>query len=72
MPRHKGRPSGNNKPEVKTGIPSNYSPETSKKDHVVTRKYTDHDEKLAEHVRTRHPNRNVDKPEATNGGGYKN
>jgi hypothetical protein len=72
MARHKGRPSGVNKPETPTGVPSNYTPETRKKDHQVTRKYTDHDEKLAGHVRTRHPNRNVDKPDATNVGGYRN
>ena len=72
MARHKGKPSGINKPVTETGIPSDFSPEKMKKDHQVTRKYTDHDSKLAEHVRTRHPNRNVDKTEATNGGGYKN
>jgi hypothetical protein len=72
MARHKGKPSGINKPEESTGIPSNFTPERIKRDHLITRKYTDHDEKLADHVRTRHPNRNVDKKEPTNGGGYKN
>ncbi len=72
MARHKGRPSGNNKPESGTGVPSNLTPDRMKKDHQVTRRYTEHDERLAEHVRTRHPNRNVDKNEATNAGGYRN
>ena len=69
---HKGKPSGANKPEHPTGIPTNYSPETQKRDHQVTRKYTENDRKLSEHVRTRHPNRNVNKTDATNGGGYRN
>ena len=71
MAKHKGKPSGINKPEVPTGVPANYTPESMKKDHVMTRKYTEQDEKLASHLRTRHPNRNVDKIPPTNGGGYK-
>jgi hypothetical protein len=71
MARHKGRPSGNNKPEVPTGTPSNFTPDATKKDHRVTRKYIDPEGKVSEHVRTRHPNRNVDKQDPTNSGGYR-
>lgn len=71
MGRNKGRPSGNNKPELPTGSPSNFSQESIKKDHRVTRKYIDPEGRVSAHVRTRHPNRNVDKSDPTNAGGYK-
>jgi hypothetical protein len=71
MTRSKGKPSGKGKVEG-TGIPSNIQPGNMGKDEELTREYTENDEQLAEKVRTKHPNRNVNKNEATNAGGYKN
>jgi hypothetical protein len=71
MSRSKGKPSGINKSEG-TGMPSDFKPEDLNTDKEVTRKYTDDDKKPAEKVRITHPNRNVDKGDATNAGGYKN
>lgn len=68
MSTHKGKPSGGNKPESGTGIPTDHL----KNDELLTGKYTNDDEKIAEQVRVKHPNRNVDKVHPTNAGGYKN
>ncbi len=37
----------------------------------MTEKYTDDEAKVADHVREMHPNRNTNKEDATNAGGYK-
>ena len=71
MSRNKGRPSGLNKSEG-TGVPSNLKPRNLNKDKALTEEYTDDDRKLAGHVRSKHPNRNVNKENATNAHGYKN
>lgn len=71
MSKHKGKPSGLNKPEEGTGTPSNIKPANLKKDEKLTREYTDDDKKLAQQVRTKNPNRNVDKDKATNIHGYR-
>ena len=73
MKRNKGKPSGINKPDAKftTGIPTDYSPANQRRDHQATRKYTSNDEKISDHIRPRHPNRNVDKTHPTNAGGYR-
>jgi len=72
MSRQKGKPSGINKSESGTGVPSNVKPDGNKSDDKLTRQYTHDDEKINEGVRQRHPNRNVDKENATNAHGYKN
>jgi hypothetical protein len=72
MSRNKGKPSGLNKPEEGTGVPSDLKPRNLNKDEALTKEYTDDDKKLADHVRSKHPNRNVDKEKATNAHGYKN
>ncbi len=69
--RNKGKPSGINKSEGGTGTPSNINDGKMGKDNKITRQYTDEDRKLADHVRTKNPNRNVDKPKATNIHGYR-
>ena len=71
MSRKQGKPSGNYKPDG-TGVPSNLKPENLDRDKEITDKYTNEDEDLAEHVRQKNPNRNVDKLNSTNAGGYKN
>ena len=73
MALHKGKPSGINKPDNKsTGVPSDFKPGHLERDKKLSKKYTTGDEKIAEGVKTQHPNRNVNKPNATNAGGYKN
>ena len=72
MARHKGKPSGNNKLDDTTGIPSNLTADNIGNNEKQTRKYTDDDARIAKHVREKNPNRNVDKEKATNAHGYKN
>jgi hypothetical protein len=72
MSRHKGKPSGINKPEGGTGTPSDFKPENLEKDEKLTHDYTDDDEKISGNVHIKNPNRNVDKPKPTNAHGYKN
>jgi hypothetical protein len=71
MAREKGKPSGKHN-ESATGIPSNIQPNKQEEDNNLTDEFTQDDEKIADHVKTKHPNRNVDKNNATNAGGYKN
>jgi len=71
MSKHKGKPSGKTKPEG-TGIPSAINPDDLKRDKKITGEYTDNDNKISGSVHSKHPNRNVNKKEATNAGGYKN
>jgi hypothetical protein len=72
MANDKGQPSGTNKPKSGTGIPTNISSDKMQKDNELTEKYTDDDNDIADNVHTGHPNRNVDKGDATNSGGYRN
>ena len=73
MALHKGKPSGINKPGIKgTGVPSNYTPGNQKRNIHFTEKYTRDDEELADGLRLQHPNRNANKKNPTNAGGYKN
>lgn len=67
----KGKPSGVNKSQG-TGTPSNIRPGNIKNDTKLTDKYTVDDNAVAEGVRVKNPNRNVDKGKATNAHGYKN
>jgi len=68
---HRGQPSGTNKSED-TGIPAGKFTEDEKRDQELTDKYTDSESAIAESVRQNNPNRNVDKDDATTGGGYRN
>ncbi len=69
---HKGQPSGTNKSEG-TGTPGgdNYV-ENPEQDQRVTERYTDGNGDLGDQVRHNNPNRNTDKTDATNAGGYRN
>ena len=71
MSLHKGRPSGKVKSEG-TGIPSHIDNKKLKRDKNLTEQYTEDDKRMATSIKSRHPNRNVNKKEATNAGGYKN
>ena len=71
MARHNGKPSNAND-EQGTGIPSKLQPEDRERSEEMTRKYTDDDREIADGIRTNNVNRNTDKGEATNDGGYKN
>lgn len=68
MTTHKGKPSGINKSEG-TGTPSNLDNKDLKKDQQLTDQYTQRDTTARPQS---HSNRNEDKPDATNAGGYKN
>jgi hypothetical protein len=73
MALHKGKPSGIGKQDnKKTGVPSDFKARDLKRDKQLAKKYIKDDETLAEGVKTQHPNRNVNKTEATNAGGYRN
>ena len=65
---HLGYPSGVNKSEG-TG---NSAAKDDDKNKEATRKYTEGEDKLSVDAPQRHPNRNTDKGDATNAGGYKN
>ena len=71
MSLHKGKPSGKTKSEG-TGIPSHVDNKNLNRDIKLTEQYTDDDRRMAASVKSRHANRNVNKKEATNAGGYKN
>lgn len=67
---NKGRPSGTNKEEGR-GMPA-----TDNADHIeenlrASEKYTDGQNNPREDMREMNPNRNTDKDDATNAGGYK-
>jgi hypothetical protein len=68
MARDTGKPSGINKSEG-IGTPSKAGNE--EQDRKISEKYTNDENELKESVRERHPNRNTDKDDATNAGGYK-
>ncbi len=71
MAEEKGKPSGINKSEG-TGTPQKMENKNLTKDKALTEKFTDNDTSVSENVQTNNPNRNVDKTDATNAGGYKN
>ena len=66
-----GKPSGS-KPMQGTGIPTKVNDENTPNDERLTKEYTRDDEDVTEGTRERHPNRNVDKEDATGAGGYRN
>lgn len=68
---NKGRPSATNKNEG-LGEPAGKFTEDMKRDQELTDKYTDGNGNIADNVHQANPNRNVDKTDATNAGGYKN
>lgn len=66
-----GKPSGVNKPEPRTGVPSQVSDDNRANDERMTEQYTNDDGGISDGIRTMHPNRNEDKDDATNIGGYR-
>ena len=66
----KGHPSGSNKSEG-LGLRPDMPEEKVKQDQEMTERYTSDDDKPSEDLPARHPNRNTDKGDATNAGGYK-
>ncbi len=66
-----GKPSGVDKQESGTGIPSKISDSNMQNDEDLTDRYTNDDESIAEGVRTLHSNRNTDKQDGSNIGGYR-
>ena len=73
MALHKGKPSGINKPEQRgTGIPSDFKPAHLERDEKLSGKYIRENDELGENVRIQHRNRNANKRNPTNAGGYKN
>ena len=70
MRTDKGNPSGTNKEKSKTGVPST-TPERSGRDEQISEKYTEEENETGNNVHVTHPNRNTDKDNATNIGGYR-
>lgn len=69
---HLGQPTGTNKSEG-IGVPAGgQNMDDQQRDQELTERYTDGDGNVADGVRTANPNRNVDKDDATNAGGYRN
>jgi hypothetical protein len=71
MARHNGKPSGANKSEDETGLRPGLPLDEVQQDKEMTEKYTENEEQIAKNVHVRHPNRNTNKTDATNAGGYK-
>lgn len=67
-----GQPSGTNKSDKGTGVPSNITPENIEQNREMTEKYITEDNEISDSIRTNNPNRNTDKEDATNAGGYVN
>ncbi len=67
---HKGQPSGSNKEEG-LGIQPVMPAENLDRNEEIREKYTKNEDELAENVRERHPNRNRNKENSTNAGGYR-
>ena len=68
----KGSPAGGGKSDKGTGVPADKFTKDEQRDQELTDKYTDENEEVADHVRQNNPNRNADKEDATNAGGYRN
>ena len=67
---HRGKPSGAGKEEG-LGLRPDMPQEKFKEDDKATKKYTKDEDELQENVKLKHPNRNTDKDDATNAGGYR-
>jgi hypothetical protein len=68
---HRGQPTGTNKVESGTGIPTRMEPDNRTNDQDKTERYTDDEQSVTDNVRVNHPNRNTDKASGNSGGGYK-
>ena len=70
---HRGHLSGVNKSDQGTGIPTgNQFVDDPKRDEELTNRYTDEDGDVSGDIHQNNSNRNADKGDATNAGGYKN
>jgi hypothetical protein len=67
---HKDQPSGSNKEEG-LGIKSVMPAENLQRNEEMREKYTKNEDELAENVKQSHPNRNTNKENSTNAGGYR-
>lgn len=67
---NKGQPSATNKSEG-TGLSADLQNQDLEKDKKMTEKYLAGEDKIADNVHERNPNRNTGKEDATNAGGYK-
>ena len=67
---NKGQPSGSNKSED-LGLRPDMPAEKFDQDAETTEKYTTGEDEPAENLPLKHPNRNTEKGDATNAGGYK-
>lgn len=65
----KGQPSGSNKNEG-FGLRPDMPEEKLEQDNEMTEKYTSGEDEPVENLPLKHPNRNTDKGDATNAGGY--
>jgi hypothetical protein len=65
-----GKPS-DRQGEQNTGIPSKLGPYDLQQNEQMTDKYTNDDQDIKEGIRTNNPNRNTEKDDATNAGGYR-
>ena len=68
---NKGQPSATNKSEG-AGLSADMQGQDLEKDKEMTDKYIKDEDEISDSVRKEDPNRNVDKGDATNAGGYKN
>lgn len=67
---NKGQPSATNKSEG-TGLTADIQNQDQQKDQEMTDKYLAGEDKIADNVHEMHKNRNTDKEDPTNAGGYK-
>ncbi|HVG42748.1 MAG TPA: hypothetical protein VM888_14145 [Chitinophagaceae bacterium] len=65
-----GKPS-DRQGEQNTGKPSKLGPDDLQQNEQMTDKYTNDDQDIKEGIRTNNPNRNTEKDDATNAGGYR-
>ena len=70
MRSDKGQPSGTNKSNKGTGVPATFDKDMER-DKELTQEYTENDQEVSDSVRQNNSNRNTDKADATNAGGYK-
>lgn len=70
MARHKGKPSSADK-SGGTGLRPDLPLDQVEQDRKLTDMYTEDGEKVKQNVHMRHRNRNPDKNDATNAGGYR-
>ena len=67
---NKGQPSARNKSEG-TGLSTDMQNQDLEKDQEMTEKYIAGEDEIADNTREMNPNRNTDKKDATNAGGYR-